>query len=313
MEKTLASDCVPLDWVKNFKGYKRPICNDTAVVTCYFSACRFNLPMQNAKTIMEDLRNASIPAFMIELCYLDQKSVMNKPTMVVKSDSYMFHKENILNILCKKLDNKYKKIIFLDADVRFDKPDWVDTASRSLDENDVIQPMEWSYWSLANNKVAIATQITMGRKPHLSYCHPGFAFGVRRDWLDRVGGLYEDAIIGTGDACFWSAVGGSINPDLAIDPNHMKAYTGRYKSLPEYNEKIKQNAPKVGYVRGCLAGHLPHGSWHNRRYAQRQNMLSDNIDVYKNEYGVFEWVDKSNNEKVFAYFKSRDEDNLYQN
>ena len=305
MNKYLNSDSIPEKFVKDFKGYSPPTRKDAAVLVCHFSPAKFRRPSENARQVVRDMRAASIPVFSIELSHSGREE-LEDPTLRVSSESIMFHKENLLNILVPHVPREYSKLIFLDADVRFSCNDWLDRASALLDSKDVIQPMEWCFWSSAKRKISAAEQINRGGRLDVGNTHPGFATGVRRDWFDRVGGLYDKAVIGNGDLCFWHAVAG----DLGFDEEQIRAYTAKYEDFESYASNVRKNPAKVGSVIGCFAGHMPHGLSSRRMYLERQKLLRGDISVEANNQGVYEWRDKSRNPSMLSYFQMREEDNL---
>lgn len=308
MRPQLSSDAFPERFVSSFKGYRSPARDDTAVLLCHFSPAGFRRPAENARRVISDMRDAGIPAYAIELVHPGRKGDLTNPEMRVSSESFMFHKENLLNILLSQLPDRYSKVVFLDADVRFSDRDWLDRTSAALDSCDIIQPMEWCFWSSTRNKMSAAEQISRGGRLNMGSVHPGFATAARRDWLDRSGGLYDLAVVGNGDACLWNAVASCMG--LGFEDSSIAAYSSKYKGLKEYSERVAATRPRVGSLKGCFAGHLPHGTADKRGYAERHSILERDISVRRNEQGVYEWNDARNNEPMLAYFRSRDEDNL---
>lgn len=304
----MSPDAFPERFVSDFTGYSRPSSDDLAVVLCHFSPAGFRRPAENARRVVADMRAAGVPVFPIELVGRGGLQELVNPFMVVESESVMFHKENLLNIAVDSLPKKHSKIVFIDADVRFNKRDWVDSASAAMDSADVIQPMEWCFWSSTRNKISAAEQLSRGRRLHLGNVHPGFATGARRDWLEGVGGLYDLAVVGNGDSCMWHAIGSSMG--LGFSDESLAPYLSRYKGYSEYMDRVARSRPRVASMRGCFAGHIPHGTAYKRRYVERHRMLGGDLSVVRNGQGVYEWQDKSNDEPMRAYFRSRDEDNL---
>lgn len=295
----------PPNFVKNFTPYLKPKCEDTAVVLSFFSPCRYETPLKNLDTVLNDLRSSGIPVYLIELVYGEEKSLSTKPNLVLKSNSYMFHKENLFNCIEKHIPEKYSKLIFLDSDIRFSSREWLDESSRQLDVSDVIQPMEWCMWSNEHAKISVALQINRGGNISLEYCHPGFAIGVKREWFKKVGGFFEKAVLGTGDACFWHSIDISLNKK-GLSENNISKYFKKY-NLKNYMDKIKKNTPRVGYTKGCFAGHMPHGEKSNRQYEERINYVNK-IEIIKNKFGIYEWVDEKDNKKMYEYFLKRKDD-----
>jgi hypothetical protein len=308
MKPELSPDAFPERFVSEFRGYARPGREDTAVVLCHFSPAGFRRPAENARRVVSDMREAGIPVYPVELVRTGGKQELVNPHLVAEAESVMFHKENLLNIALDSLPAVHSKVVFLDADVRFNDRNWIDRASQALDSADVIQPMEWCFWSSSRSKISAAEQLSRGRRLNVGNVHPGFATGARRDWLDRVGGLYDLAVVGNGDACLWHAVGSSVG--LGFPEESLAPYLSRYKGYDEYKERVVASSPRIASVRGCFAGHLPHGTANNRGYVQRHRMLKGDLSVHRNASGAYEWDDPSNDGPMLEYFRSREEDNL---
>lgn len=308
MKPSLHPDAFPVGFVSDFRGYTKPSRQDIAVLVCHFSPAGFRKPLENAKRVVADMRQAGIPIYSAEMSYEGHKRGLVDPDLSVKCSSFMFHKENLLNLLLGVVPDKFSKVVFLDSDIRFNYRDWLDKVSHSLDSCDLMQPMEWCFWSSSANKISAAEQLRRGRKLDMGHTHPGFATAARRDWLDRVGGLYDLAVVGNGDACLWHAA--ASKNGLGFESKSMKEYSARYEGLADYVNKVSANTPRIGSIRGCFAGHMPHGTADRRSYQKRHSILQGDISVRKNESGAYEWNDPSNNAKMLDYFKSRNEDNL---
>lgn len=308
MKPELSPDAYPERFVSEFRGYSKPHRDDTAVVLCHFSPAGFRIPLDNARRVVSDMRQAGIPVYAAELVHPGRSHGLVNPELVVSAKSFMFHKENLLNLALAKVPNRYSKVVFLDADVRFSDREWLDRTSAALDRADIIQPMEWCFWSSTKSKISAAEQLSRGRRLDIGHTHPGFATGVRRDWLDKVGGLYDMAVVGNGDACLWNAVANHMG--LGFPGSTATPYMSKYSDLDEFINRVSSTRPRVGSLRGCFAGHLPHGTAKKRGYVERHSLLDRDISVIRNNDGVYEWVDESNNGPMLDYFKSRDEDNL---
>lgn len=308
MRPALSPDASPKGFVSGFRGYSRPSRRDTAVVLCHFSPAGFRRLAENARTVVSDMRGSGIPVYSVELVHPGRGPSLEDPDLTVRSGSYMFHKENLMGLMLSRVPDSYSKVVFLDADVRFSDREWLDRASDALDRADVIQPMEWCFWSSTRDKISAGEQVARGRGLDVGSVHPGFATAARRDWLDRVGGLYDLAVVGNGDTCLWDAVARSYG--LGFPEGSTSAYTSRYEGLRGFFERVASSSPRVGSLRGCFAGHLPHGTAGKRGYVRRHSILERDISVSRNADGVYEWNDASNNGPMLEYFRSRDEDNL---
>jgi len=278
--------------------------NDTIVVLCYFCAKRYRTKISNLYNVINSLKKANIPYYLIELLFKNQCNVFDA-NKTVKSNSYMFYKENLYNISEKNICENYKKIVFLDADIWFTDPDWFNKCSELLNVHQLVQPMEYCVWNentTCRRMISYAANLLSENKQEKS--HPGFALGITRDFLKNIGGFYDKAFIGGGDRIFWE----SLFPSY-LEENIDKKISF-YHELSNYLDK--KDKPSVGYIKECEAVHMPHGSTKDRKYKTRfESYLKTSIkseDFYKNEYEVYEWKDEQNSKLVLDYFLSRDED-----
>jgi len=311
-----AAETIPVDFVEHFRGYFPPAHTDTAAVLCYFNACEYKAPLANALAVVNDLRQANIPLYLIELCYGDQLGVMPEPTMRVRAQSWMFHKENLFNLVTPHIPAQYTKLVYLDSDVRFNCADWLDRASRVLDRCDLMQPMDWCYWSESYNRQAMAVRVSRRLACDPMQAHPGFALGVRREWLAKLGGFFELAMTGSGDACMWHAIGSALKDNSGWQtcgyPGHeSERWLNKCPGFAKYVEHAKAHPARVGFTMACSMGHMPHGTHKNRQYYDRvDKMMHAGIETTRNSDGVLELVHEQDRQIIADYFKSRrDDDN----
>jgi hypothetical protein len=184
----------------------------------------------------------------------------------------------------------------------FDTQDWVDGVSAALESYDVIQPFQYvNQLNLKFKSDVIKSSIVYDPLRG----HSGYVWAFRRDWLDRVGGLYEYALIGGGDKCLAHMAGVSL---AWIS----KAYE---RDLP-----ARGDFGRTWYLPYTI-WHLPHGALENRRYIERMDVLiktmtalgidrmREAVDVGSD--GIFEWkaTFKTHlNTIMLNYFKSREDD-----
>lgn len=308
-----AAETLPVDFVENFRGYHQPLCTDTAAVICYFNACEYKTPLANALKVVGDLRQAGIPLYLVELCYGDQPGAMPEPTMRLRARSWMFHKENLFNVITPHIPAQYTKLIYLDNDVRFNCADWLDRASRVLDRCDVMQPMDWCYWSDTHNRQAMAVRVVRQDWCDPGSGHPGFAVGARREWLESVGGFFEQAFTGSGDACLWHAIGASIwnhhqNRHCGYAEDQTQRWLTKFPGYAEYVAHMKKHPPRVGYTLACSIGHMPHGTHKNRRYWERVDGLPAGLQTVRNNNHIHEWRNPADQKRAEEYFRGRKED-----
>lgn len=296
--------------------YIKPTCDDTAVVFAYFSPTPYTKTLENFNSVQARLQAAQIPNFSAELLVGDQQP-RTRADYFFCSDAAMFYKENLWNLLTKRIPEQYTKLVFIDADVVFSEPRWLDLCSNLLCDADVIQPMEWCLTADSSHvKRSIACGISnrdLAQLDVLTY-HPGFGVGVRREWLDSVGGFYDQSILGSGDVVFWSAVAKALFDDKntheiwPIGKTNLQKYCG----IPEYTQRIRSHVPRVNFAQNVKAVHMPHGQFSTRKYTSRLNTLqaTELAVVSKNKDGVYEWSDPMTpaKQKIANYFAAREED-----
>ena len=303
--------------------YVKPTLHDTAVLIAFFNPAKFKRILKNALYIISILKEAQIPYFVIECTFNNSKPQIPGATLVVNSDSYMFYKEQLLNKLEPSVPEKYTKLVFLDADILLDTPDWIDQSSEALDNFDIIQPFNQASWLTPDNTrirskkmsyaFAIVTKKTINIDTIHDY-HPGFAWGMKRDVFRKIGGFFTHSIIGGGDVSFILNVFPiEVTDDIfytAITPHFGKIIIDAWH---EYNSKFKQVNPKLGFLAN-KALHLFHGLQQNRQYASRYQDISKAMtgawddEITVNSDGLFEFKRPEVNKVVLNYFKGRNED-----
>lgn len=254
------------------------------------------------------LTQQGLPVFTLELIY-EGRGPEVPDAFHVKTNSYMFHKENLCKILEQKIPSCYTKLVFLDADVYFTDKTWYSKTSQLLNSHDVVQPFERAHWLDLTYKKTMLTRRTvlLNQKPEWDFAyHPGFAWCFRRSWFKRVG-FFEYAISGSGDTLSSAAWLRKTFPKnfQSLPPPLVKAYT-------EYKAKA---TPRITYLKDLDLYHLYHGARQNRQYAERHKLLQIQGDITSHlsqtSEGVFEWNQSQRWNPLFLqYFKTRDDDGL---
>lgn len=273
---------------------------DMAVCLVIFNPARSKRIIQNYYETVEALGN--VPTFTVELVFDDDiPQILN--AVHYKSTSYMFHKERLLRLLEKHVPEKYTKLAFIDADILFDF-DWYQKTSRALDSYDVVQMFSGACWMNLNRQVILRreTVLKMESTEWDSSFHPGFAWGMRREWYNKVG-FFDWAISGSGDTLSSIAWLSKTPPPLFQSiPKTIAQKFADFQALPK---------PRIGHVEGTVR-HLFHGSRENRQYTSRHRMidLDESIDslIFVDANGVYAWKDPSWNGCFLDYFRSRRDD-----
>jgi len=306
--------------------YATPTRSDMAVILVYFNACEYKKLAQNLLLTYQTLVRADIPVFLVEHCFRDQVPLFPENGTTIfntKSESYMFYKENLINWIMPKIPEQYTKFYMMDCDLLFEKATWYDDVSALLDSHDIVQPFKIAIWLDSDLKSSVLKRDSfvyaiIENKPYsLVLTHPGFAWAVRRDFIQPIG-VFDINILGSGDTIFASSV-------LQLDTNNIEDMWIKYMNwcLPYYTDYYKRfDKVRVIYYSQNIY-HLWHGSKVNRSYNTRYadfNVICNKYNIKTkeaifelNSYGVYEYkleYREEFNNILLNYFKSRNEDGI---
>jgi hypothetical protein len=139
--------------------------------------------------------------------------------------------------------------------------------------------------------------------------HTGFAYAMRRDLFNDIGGLYGCPITGSGDAALWQAALAPLLPNPLMGRSHYTA-----PSPPAWKKRIEaifEGSGDATHVNGA-ARHFYHGRTSRRFYDQRHILISQfrpERDLTTHPCGLPAWKSpKGISEVVRRYFFARAED-----
>ena len=268
------------------------------------------------------LEDDNVNLFIVELAYGDQRFLItdkkNPKHLQIRTKCPLWHKENMINLGVKYLLPKnYKAFAWIDADIEFDSPAWALDALKLLNgSHDIVQLFSHCI-DMDPSKMAMNVFNSAGfqfskNKTHVSkginYSHPGYAWAITRKAYERIGGLYENSILGAGDhimlLCLLGNGAKSINQNCSND----------YKEdVLEFQRNVQ--TLRFGYVPGLIR-HYYHGSKKNRKYQERWQIL------VKHEYSPFKHLTRDEKgiiipnadfpeelkTDIYQYFLERNED-----
>lgn len=277
----------PVD-VKRAVRDRRPIDDLLHVIMVISNPCqyqrRFQLMRECRRRLIADPEQRHIRLYTVELVYgATQEFAVTDSThprhlQLRTLEPAMWHKENMINIgIAKLLPADWKAVAWIDADIEFDSPTWVSDTLKILNDGgegaDIVQ--------LFSHCVDMdAQQCTMNvfnsagfqytkRVPHGTgkhQWHPGYAWACTRTFYDRIGGIYELGILGSGDnIMMMSLIGHGLR---AIPTDSTPGYQASVLKLQE-----RMQGAKFGYVPGVIR-HYYHGTKENRQYTARWKILS---------------------------------------
>jgi hypothetical protein len=272
---------------------------DMAIGIVLFNFTQSVRVRSNYFTMRRQLDKLSLPVFTLELVLEGQEPQL-PGAFVVRTSSWLFHKERLCRILETKIPRNYTKICFMDADILFQDRMWYQKLSDKLNTHTIVQPFSHAKWyNPSGTKFEFQKPGAAYAGPS-DYTHPGFAWGFQRSWY-KTYGFYDYAISGAGDTL-------SV---AAWFRNKLEWELCRINTYKEHLERMNKSVHKVGYIDGEVH-HLWHGSRVNRQYISRHSILEGITDLRKilktNKDGVYELTNRAVNQKMKEYFMSRDDD-----
>jgi hypothetical protein len=301
-----------------------PIENKLNVIIVISNPClyasRYILAKEFIKRIEEEETNVNL--YLVELIYKNQKYILsdskNKKHLQLYTDIPLWHKENMINLGVKYLLPKnWKAFAWIDADIEFENPTWaLDTLKILNGCKDIVQIYSHCV-DMNQNKLTLNVFNSFGYQytkenqytnRGINYWHPGYAWACTRKAYERMGGLYELGILGSGDNIM----------ALSLISNGLKAVnefsSENYKeTIVEFQNKIKKL--RFGYVPGLIRHHF-HGSKKNRKYSERWEILlkynyDPSLHVTRDKKGILIPTKSCPDGlimDIFNYFEERNED-----
>lgn len=271
---------------------------------------------------LEEEENVRI--FVVELAYGEQSfavtDALNPQHLQLRTHtSPIWHKENMINLAVTKLLPKdWRAFAWIDADIEFESTTWaLDTLKILNGSRDVVQLFSHCVDMDKSGKRTLNIFHSFGysfcrQKPYKKiggqdYWHPGYAWAMTRRAYEKLGGLYDVAILGSADnimsLCFIGKCEYMTNEKYSAEYN---------KSMFDYQKRAK--SLRLGYVPGVICHHY-HGSKKNRRYTERWQILikhqfSPNAHLLREDGLIIPSIEFSDKfaRDIVNYFEERRED-----
>ena len=290
------------------------------VIAVVSNPARFDKRYQLFNEFCERMRNEKrVELVTIEL-QQSARPFVTDSKIKLRTDHELWYKENLINVAVQRLPRDWEYMAWIDSDLEFQNKNWaretleqlqtykvVQLFSHCLDlgtKQEALQVHTGIFYAYCNGEI-YTTPTKYG-----NYFHVGYAYAIRRDAYDSIGGLLDFAILGSADTHMALALIGNV--DVSLNKNLHPNYKKLCKIFQERCEKnIKRN---VGYVHGVLLHHF-HGNKVDRKYQSRWDILVKNqfdplVDIYKDSTGL--WVLNDSKIKlrddIIRYFRERNED-----
>jgi len=301
-----------------------PIENKLNVIIVVSNPClyatRYILLKEFVKRFEEEEENVNL--FVVELAYKNQRFYVtdkkNKNHLQIRTDTAIWHKENMVNLGVKLLlPSNWKAFAWIDADIEFENSSWaLDTLKILNGCKDVVQifshcvdmDKDGTNLNIFNSFGYSFNKNKKYTTKGLDYWHPGYAWAMTRKAYDKIGGIYDKGVLGSGDNIMALSF---INK--CINMNNVNYSDGYNDSMLEFEKKAKML--RLGYTPGVIR-HYYHGSKKNRNYTERWQILmkhefSPSIHLTYGPTGILiptaEFSEEFKND-IMDYFKERKED-----
>jgi len=311
-----------LNDIKNTLLLDDPIEEHLHVIIVTSNPCSFKKRYNLTREFIERIqKEQNVIIYIVELIYNNQQykftDADNPKHLQLKYDIVLWQKENMINLGVKHLlPTDWKAFAWIDADIEFDSPDWALHTLKILHHSRDIVQLFTNCVDMDENKEVIMLHTSFGYKythqelkgygPH--YWHPGYAWACNRYAYEKMGGIYDKAILGSGDNIVAHSL---IN--MAIDTLKKGMNPEYIMDVAEYQQKI--NGLRLGYVPGIIR-HYYHGTKINRKYTDREDILikhqfNPNLHIKYNAFGLLVPTKAMTNEMlkdIYQYFLQRNED-----
>ena len=312
-------DCtVQRNRVRDTLKHNEPIDQVLHVIMVVSNPCNFQRRYELAKQfICRMTQEDNVLLYIVELCYKDQPFVLTTPGprhLQLRTDVPLWHKENMINCGVKLLPESWKAMAWIDADIEFESHTWaMDTLKILNGYADIVQLFSHAV-DMDKNELTMSVsnsagyQYEKGNLPTqgINYWHPGYAWACTRKAYEKMGGLYENAILGSGDNIMMFSLLGHVEKAL-----HEKSDPLYRKDTLDFQEKARHL--RFSYVPGVIR-HYYHGAKVNRKYRERWMILVEHHYhpgfLIKNEQGLLvpHECPLKLLEDIYQYFKDRNED-----
>ena len=224
----------------------------------------------------------------------------------------------MINLAVKYLlPSNYKAFAWIDADIEFENTTWaLDTLKVLNGCKDIVQLFSHCV-DMNKNETTLSVFNSAGyqymknlpfssKSPNI--WHPGYAWAISRKAYEKIGGLYDKAILGSGDNIMMLSL---LNKGLkGINEESTENYKD---SIVEFENKMK--TLRFGYIPGVIRHHF-HGKKINRKYNERWQILLNHgyepeTYITYDEKGIIiptSIFSEEFKEDIMTYFKERNED-----
>jgi hypothetical protein len=210
---------------------------------------------------------------------------------VTRTNEELWYKENGINRMVSRLPSDWRKVAWIDGDVRFLRPNWVGETLHQLEHYKFLQMFSYAHDLNPDYEVMSTRPSFMRaymdhtleglRKDQYEYPYgkhglgawSGLAWACTREGWDGVGGLIDCCITGAADWYMaWALISKNPGDMLRVIPKGSHPNFAQ-KLLDWETLAIRNIRQNVGCMSGSV-GHFFHGRKIDRQYVNRSNLLA---------------------------------------
>ncbi len=305
--------------------HTQPVSKPLYIVTVIFNPQRYASRQRLYYGFEKHCEDSGAIPYTVEIALRDRHHEVtrhdNPRHVQLRVESELWYKENGGNVALSWLPHDWENVAFVDADFLFTRPDWVAETNHMLEHYDAVQMFSNLTYLSSNNQPhnqmsGFAYLHCKGAAVPRAYGHRGAvggAWAFRRSALEKLGGLLDVCILGSGDwhMAFALAMRDDVHPEMKFEsiPQYVKA-------IQDWRERARDLRGNIGYV-DANAIHYWHGPLVNRGYNTRWKILTDNdfdpyLDLGRDWQGLLRLTKHKPRlrDDIRRYFRQRSEDTL---
>lgn len=320
------------------------------VITPYSNSPRYKIRQELYAKFKQMIESTGVTLITAEIAFGNRQFEVteeaNPHHLQFRSFEELWHKENLINEAREyalQLYPRTREVCWIDGDcfpLSISPLEWLSETWHQLQHYEIVQMWEYlinfgpdgqpiSQPQMSFMKTYAANGYTVpkgknvkhtlaGNSGMVSLGRPGLAWAANVNALDKIGGLLDICILGSGDWHMAHALVGAMNQGK---------YSQETLKLSDYNKALlhfqdlceRWIKRDVGYVPVSL-GHHFHGNKVDRKYGERgliliENEYSPQRDIKKDSQGLWQletWEPRQIvlRDKIRAYFAQRNEDSV---
>ena len=301
----------------------KPIAEPLHVIAAVFNPDRFRTRYMHYRTFEDHMRASGVVLHTVELAFGDRAfevtDAQNPLHIQLRTRHEMWYKENLQNIVVRRLPADCNYFALIDADFHMTRPDWAYEALHLMQRYPVVQLFS-SYSTLRtdfrheNAMPSFMRSWLDGKRPVPDgngwLGATGGAWAFTRKAYDTLGGLLDTEIVGSADWHMAFALVGVEDP-----------YVRKNMVSPGYCAALRQWATRAKRLNariGCLSNHAIHyyhGPVCQRGYDTRWRIMTKYnfdpfTDLVRDAQGLWQFAgNKPEMEnEIIAYMEGRCDD-----